>query len=77
MKKVLALISDDAKNVPFASNLTGVEGILHLMVEHTEALSGHHLAARFLEENAVKHNRYLSILNFQKGSCNSSSIFLS
>ena len=54
MKKVLALISDDAKNVSFASNLTGVEGILHLMVEHPEALSGHHLAARFLEENAAK-----------------------
>jgi hypothetical protein len=56
VKKVLALISDDAKNVSFASNLTGVEGILHLMVEHPEALSGHHLAARFLEENAAKHN---------------------
>ena len=58
MKKVLALISHHAKNVPFASNFTGVEGILHLMVEHTEALSGHHLAARFLEESAAKHNRY-------------------
>jgi hypothetical protein len=58
VKKVLALISHDAK-------------------KHPGALSGHYLAARFLEENAVKHNRYLSILNFQKSSCNSSSIFLS
>ena len=46
----------DVHNIPFASNLTSAEGVLHLMVEHPEALSGHHLASQFLEENAAKHN---------------------
>ena len=42
-------------NVPFATNLASAEAVLHLMVEHPEALGGHHLAAQFLEEIANKH----------------------
>jgi methylglyoxal synthase len=43
-------------NVPFATNLASAEAVLHLMVEHPEALSGHHLAAQFLEEHAAEHD---------------------
>ncbi len=45
----------DIYNVPFATNLGGGEAIIHLLVEHPEALSGHHLAAQFLEETAHNH----------------------
>jgi methylglyoxal synthase len=46
----------DAHNIPLATNLASAEAVLHLMVEHPEALNGHHLAAQFLEENAAKHD---------------------
>jgi methylglyoxal synthase len=45
----------DVHNVPLATNLTTAEAVLHLMAEHPEALSGHHLAAQFLEEIAEQH----------------------
>ena len=47
----------DVHNVPLATNLTTAEAVLHLMVEHPEAFSGHHLAAQFLEEMADNHDR--------------------
>ena len=46
----------DVHNVPLATNLTTAEAVLHLMVEHPEAFSGHHLAAQFLEEMADNHD---------------------
>ena len=46
----------DAHNIPLATNLTSAEAVLHLMVEHPEVLSEHHLGAQFIEENAVKYN---------------------
>jgi methylglyoxal synthase len=45
----------DAHNVPLATNLATAEAVLHLISEHPEALSGHHLAAQFLEEIASIH----------------------
>jgi len=45
----------DVHNIPLATNLTTAEAVLHLMAEHPEALSGHHLAAQFLEEVAEQH----------------------
>jgi len=45
----------DVYNIPLATNLTTAEAVLHLMAEHPEALSGHHLAAQFLEEVAAQH----------------------
>ncbi len=45
----------DVHNVPLGTNLVTAEAVLHLMAEHPEALSGHHLAAQFLEEIAAKH----------------------
>ena len=44
----------DIYNVPLATNLGGAEAIIHLLADHPEALSGHYLAAQFLEETA--HN---------------------
>lgn len=46
----------DAHGVPLATNLATAEAVLHLIFEHPEALSGHHLAADFLEEIASVHN---------------------
>ncbi len=46
----------DVHNIPLATNLATGEAILHLMAEHLEALSGHHLAAQFIEEMASVHN---------------------
>ncbi len=43
----------DVHNIPLATNLTSAEAVLHLIAEHPEALSGHHLAAQFLEEVAA------------------------
>ena len=45
----------DVHNIPLATNLATAEAVLHLLAEHPEALSGHHLAAHFLEEIANKH----------------------
>ena len=45
----------DVHNVPLATNLATAEAVLHLIAEHPKALSGHHLAERFLEEIAAKH----------------------
>jgi len=45
----------DVHNVPLATNLATAEAVLHLMVEHPEALGGHHLAAQYLEDIAAVH----------------------
>ena len=67
MKKVLAVIAHDSKkdeviqlikahNEELADiALITTEAILHLMAEHPEALSGHHLAAQYLEEMVGRH----------------------
>jgi methylglyoxal synthase len=46
----------DAHGVPLATNVATAEAVLHLLFEHPEALSGHHLEAQFLEEMASVHN---------------------
>jgi methylglyoxal synthase len=46
----------DAHSIPLATNITTAEAVLHLLFEHPEALSGHHLEAQFLEEMAPVHN---------------------
>ena len=46
----------DVHNIPLATNLASAEAILHLIAEHPEALSGHHLAAQFVEEMASVHD---------------------
>lgn len=45
----------DVHNIPLATNLTTAEAVLHLIAEHPEALSGHHLTAQFIEERAAIH----------------------
>lgn len=45
----------DIHGVPLATNLAAAEAVLHLMFEHPEALSGHHLAAQYLEDMASVH----------------------
>jgi len=45
----------DVHNVPIATNLITAEAVVHLLSEHPEALSGHHLAAQYLEEMADRH----------------------
>jgi methylglyoxal synthase len=46
----------DVHDVPLATNLATAEAVLHLMFEHPEALSGHHLAAQYLEDMAAVHD---------------------
>jgi methylglyoxal synthase len=46
----------DVHDVPLGTNLSTGEAILHLMFEHPEALSGHHLASQYMEEIAVSQN---------------------
>jgi methylglyoxal synthase len=46
----------DAHGVPLATNLATAEAVLHLLAEYPEALSGHHLAAEYLDEIASVHN---------------------
>jgi methylglyoxal synthase len=46
----------DAHSIPLATNIATAEAVLHLLFEHPEALSGHHLEAQFLEEMASVHN---------------------
>jgi methylglyoxal synthase len=46
----------DIHDVPMATNFGTAEAVIHLLAEHPEALSGHHLAAGFLEEIAYKHD---------------------
>lgn len=46
----------DAHGVPLATNIATAEAVLHLLAEHPEALSGHHLAAEYLDEMASIHN---------------------
>ncbi|MCD6453263.1 MAG: methylglyoxal synthase [Dehalococcoidales bacterium] len=43
----------DVYDVPLATNLATAEAVLHLLFEHPEALSGHHLVAEFFEEMAA------------------------
>ncbi len=46
----------DAHSIPLATNIATAEAILHLIFEHPEALSGHHLASQYLEEIAAVHD---------------------
>jgi methylglyoxal synthase len=46
----------DVHDAPLATNLATAEAVLHLMFEHPEALSGHHLAAQYLEDVAGVHD---------------------
>jgi methylglyoxal synthase len=46
----------DVHDAPLATNLATAEAVLHLMFEHPEALSGHHLAAQYLEDVAAVHD---------------------
>jgi methylglyoxal synthase len=46
----------DVHDAPLATNLATAEALLHLMFEHPEALSGHHLAAQYLEDMAAVHD---------------------
>lgn len=43
----------DVHNVPLATNLATAEAVMHLILEHPEALRGHHLAAEYLKEVAA------------------------
>lgn len=45
----------DVHNVPLATNIATAEAIWHLIAEHPEALSGHHLVAEFIGEMASVH----------------------
>ena len=45
----------DAHRIPLATNLATGEAILHLMFDHPEALSGHHVIAQYLEDVATVH----------------------
>jgi methylglyoxal synthase len=45
----------DVHDVPLATNLTTGEAVLHLMFEHPEAMSGHHLAAQYLADMGSVH----------------------
>ena len=42
--------------VPLATNMASAEAVIHLMAEHPEALSGHHIAAEYLESIAREHD---------------------
>ena len=46
----------DAHSVPLATNVATAEAVLRLFAEYPEALSGHHLAAEYLDEIAAIHN---------------------
>jgi methylglyoxal synthase len=46
----------DVHNVPLATNIATAEAVLHLIAEHPEALSGHHLMAQFIGEMASVHD---------------------
>jgi len=46
----------DVHGVPLATNIATAEAVLHLLAEHPEALSGHHLIAEYLDEVASIHN---------------------
>jgi methylglyoxal synthase len=45
----------DVHNVPLATNIATAEAVLHLLFEHPEALTGHHILATQLEDIAAKH----------------------
>jgi methylglyoxal synthase len=40
----------DNMDIPLATNISTAEAVLHLLSEHPEALSGHHIAAQYLED---------------------------
>ncbi len=46
----------DVHNVPLATNVASGEALLHLIFEHPEALSGHHIVAGYLDEIAATDN---------------------
>jgi methylglyoxal synthase len=46
----------DVHDAPLATNLATAEAVLHLMFEHPEALSGHHIVAQYLEDIAAIHD---------------------
>jgi methylglyoxal synthase len=43
------------QDIPVAINMASAEAIIHLLDEYPEALTGHHLAAQYLEEIAYQH----------------------
>jgi methylglyoxal synthase len=45
----------DAHGIPLATNIATAEAVLHLLAENPEALSGHHLAAEYLDDIAAVH----------------------
>jgi methylglyoxal synthase len=46
----------DVHGIPLATNIVTAEAVLHLLVEHPEALRGHHFTAEYLDEIAAVHN---------------------
>jgi methylglyoxal synthase len=47
----------DAHGIPLATNIATAEAVQHLLAEHPEALTGHHLAAEYLDEVAATNER--------------------
>ena len=45
----------DTHNVPLATNIVSAEAVLHLIIEHPEALGGHRLMAKYLEDMSAVH----------------------
>ena len=43
------------EDIPLAVNLSSAEALIHLIADHPEALKGHHIAAKFLEDASAKH----------------------
>jgi methylglyoxal synthase len=46
----------DVHNVPLATNLATAEAVLHLLLEHPEALGRHQLIAQLVNEVAKVYN---------------------
>ena len=46
----------DVHEIPFATNVISAEAVLHLIFEHPEALSRHHLTPQYLEDVASSHD---------------------
>ena len=47
------LLVCDMHAIPLATNMAAGEAVIHLLLDHPEALSGHHIAAQYLEEMAA------------------------
>jgi methylglyoxal synthase len=54
---ILALLRIcNINNVPLATNLGTAEALIHLISDFPEAMSGHHVAAQYLEDIAAIHD---------------------